>query len=176
MNFSDKWELNADGEKFVFLVEMQRALHEAGLPLEPASLAILKKMDDAEAAAEAGASPAAEKPRREPRERRSAPAPQRETEEEQEAASEITIDAGIMQFDPQTGKYIGRMKFYNIRKGYGFILRGEGEALFFHKTNVLGNPDGYEEGQWLIYELRDTQRGEEAYDIEPYEGDPPSWD
>ena len=41
MNFRDRWEENEQGERFVFTVEMQRRLSQAGLPIEPSALAQL---------------------------------------------------------------------------------------------------------------------------------------
>jgi len=40
MNFRDRWEENEQGERFVFTVEMQRRLSQAGLPIEPSALAL----------------------------------------------------------------------------------------------------------------------------------------
>ncbi|HNS40113.1 MAG TPA: hypothetical protein PKJ56_07670, partial [Promineifilum sp.] len=44
MNFRDRWEENERGERFVFTVEMQRRLSQAGLPLDPSSLSELEAM------------------------------------------------------------------------------------------------------------------------------------
>jgi hypothetical protein len=41
MNFRDEWATDEEGNRFVFTVEMQRRLHEAGLPVEPGSLSEL---------------------------------------------------------------------------------------------------------------------------------------
>jgi CspA family cold shock protein len=76
-----------------------------------------------------------------------------------------------IQIDPQTGKYIGRMKWYNSQKGYGFIMRGGGEEIFFHKSNTTYEPDKIQEGQWILYDVEETRKGPEATDVEPYEGD-----
>ncbi|RMG96494.1 MAG: cold shock domain-containing protein [Chloroflexi bacterium] len=76
-----------------------------------------------------------------------------------------------IQIDPQTGKYLGRMKWFNSRKGYGFIMRGGGEEIFFHKSNTLVDPEQLQEGQWVLYDVEETNKGPEATDVEPYEGD-----
>jgi len=167
MNFRDRWEENENGEQFVFTVEMQRRLSQAGLPIDPAHLSELPAM--AEAA----------RPWREPREQREpreprpayspagASAPSREREREPEIVGPETI-----QIDPETGKYIGRVKWYNEKKGYGFIVRGAGEEIFFHKSATVGEVEGYEEGQWVLYDVETRAKGPEATDVEPYNGEP----
>lgn len=70
-----------------------------------------------------------------------------------------------------TGKYIGQIKWYNSRKGYGFILRGGGEEIFFHRSNTSADPDQFSDGQWILYDVEETNKGPEATDVEAYEGD-----
>ncbi len=41
MNYKDQWATNENGDRFIFTVEMQRKLHDAGLPIEIASLSAL---------------------------------------------------------------------------------------------------------------------------------------
>ena len=96
MNFRDEWATDKDGNHFVFTVEMKRRLYEAGLPVEVASLDQLEDVGP----------PA----RAEPRPQRSE-APEREE----------VIGPATIQIDPETGKYVGRLKWYNPARGYGFI-------------------------------------------------------
>ena len=150
MNYKDKWVTDEHGKKFVFTVEMQRRLSEKGLPVDPANLAAIE--------ADHTRTP---RPRIEPRPRRD-PRPM---------ASETFAAPETIQIDPQTGKYIGRMKWYNVRKGYGFIVRGGGEEIFFHKSGAIGEADELQEGQWILYDVEETHKGPEATDVEPYTGD-----
>ncbi|GJM41700.1 MAG: hypothetical protein DHS20C20_19820 [Ardenticatenaceae bacterium] len=151
MNYKDVWATDEDGNQFVFTVEMQRALEQAGLPIEPSSLAELGAV----------ATPA--------------PRPQRERVSERasepESSGEDFPMPDTIQIDPQTGKYIGRMKWYNNQKGYGFIMRGGGEEIFFHKSNTSNDPGDIKEGQWILYDVEETRKGPEATDVEAYEGD-----
>ncbi len=158
-SFKDMWATNEQGEKFLFTVEMQRRLSEQGLPIDPAHVSELQTSGFSQA-------PAREESnyRKEPARRDARPEPR------QEARETFTAPETI-QIDPQTGKYIGRMKWYNARKGYGFIVRGGGEEIFFHKSNTVGNPEELEEGQWILYDIEETHKGLEATDIEPYAGD-----
>ncbi len=163
-NFSDRWETDEDGNKFVFMVEVQRRLSEAGLPLEPAYMEQVQSapVQTQPAAAEPSASGSSSaSPPQAANEYRSAPPREREREEVTEPNS--------IQIDPMTGKYVGRVKWYNARKGYGFLLRGAGEEIFFHRSNALGDADELKDGQWILYDVEETQKGPEATDIEPYD-------
>jgi CspA family cold shock protein len=154
MNFKDRWVTNEAGEKILFTVEMQRQLSEQGLPVEPEHLSELQN------------SVQLTSPTRE----YNPPRKERKEEKPQKPREEFKAPETI-QIDPQTGKYIGRMKWYNMRKGYGFIVRGGGEEIFFHKSGVAGEPEALTEGQWILYDVEETHKGPEAAEIEPYTGD-----
>lgn len=142
MNFKDKWATDEEGNKFVFTVEMQRKLHEQGLDVEPESLAELNTL----------------------------PTPQETSFEEEQQAEEAKMPDTI-QIDPETGKYLGRLKWYNPSRGYGFIARGGGEDIFFHKTGAIVSPTELSEGQWVLYDVEQRKKGPEATEVEAYEGD-----
>lgn len=141
--FRDTYAHDEDGNRFVFTVEMQRKLVRAGLPVEPESLSDLKDTGKSN---------------------------YQEVVEKKE--TEFT-QPDLIQIDPETGKYIGRLKWYNPVRGYGFISRGGGEDIFFHKTSTIGNPDEFEEGQWVLYDVEDRPKGPEAVEVEPYLGEIP---
>lgn len=145
MNFRDKWVTDEEGNEVLFTVEMQRQLSRAGLPVE---LAYVDQLPDD------GRQQSQHSPR---------PQQAKKQEEAQEPVS--------IQIDPMTGKYIGRVKWYNARKGYGFILRGAGEEIFFHRSGTVGNPEELQEGQWILYDVEETKKGPEATEVEPYSGD-----
>lgn len=148
MNFRDRYETDEEGNQFLFTVEMQRRLSEAGLPVE---VAYLDQVQQA---------PPPPKPK-------PSPAPSQEKKRSEE---DVTEPVSI-QIDPMTGKYIGRIKWYNARKGYGFILRGGGEEIFFHRSAAGDDADAMAEGLWILYDVEETNKGPEATDIEPYQGD-----
>jgi CspA family cold shock protein len=159
MNFRDRWVENDKGEKFIFTVEMQRRLSQAGLPLDPSALSELPAV-----ASQARAQEPSHRPSPPPV---SQPQPPDRPPREPEIVGPETI-----VIDPQTGKYIGRVKWYNTKKGYGFIVRGAGEEIFFHKSATVGEMEEFEEGQWVLYDVETTAKGPEATDVEPYTGDP----
>lgn len=150
MNFRDEWATDEDGNRFVFTVEMKRRLYEAGLPVEVASLA---QLEDVEVPSPAPA--------------RSESRPQRN----EAPVRDEDMGPATIQIDPETGKYVGRLKWYNPTRGYGFIARGGGEDIFFHKSGALVDPANLEEGQWVLYDVEDRKKGPEATEVETYEGE-----
>ncbi len=160
MNFSDRYEMDSDGNRFVFTVEMQRRLSEAGLPVEAAYLDQLEQ----------AAPPPKQEPRSEPRQEQRQEQRQEPRQEQRSSREDVTEPESI-QIDPMTGKYIGRIKWYNARKGYGFILRGAGEEIFFHRSAAVRDAEALAEGLWILYDVEETNKGPEATDIEPYEGE-----
>lgn len=145
MNFKDHIATDIDGNEFIFTVEMQRKLHEAGLPVEPASIVDYK---------------ANYKPP-------SAPNPNQKKEKNRPKAPRIEVPDEV-EVDPVTGKFIGYLEEYNSRKGFGFILAG-GDKIFFHKSKMLDDLTRAPSGQKLLYEVREYKGKEEAYNVEEYE-------
>ncbi|AIS60284.1 MULTISPECIES: cold-shock protein CspD [Listeria] len=61
----------------------------------------------------------------------------------------------------------GKVKWFNNEKGYGFIESDGGEDIFVHFTAIQG--DGYkslEEGQAVIFEVVEGNRGAQAANVE----------
>ena len=142
MNYEDTWASDNEGNQFVFTVEMKRKLDKAGLPVEPE---YLDQLQD------------------------SVPIP---VQKESSSGQSSSIDApDAIQIDPETGKYLGILKWYNPSRGYGFLARGGGEEIFFHKTSCIQDPATLNEGQWVLYDVEERQKGPEATEVEPYEGD-----
>ena len=153
--FSDRWETDENGNEFVFRVEVQRRLSEAGLPVEIANIDQLPAQDQVE---------------KRPRQESSRERPRESTRESRPPApSEEVAEPESIQIDPMSGKYVGRVKWYNARKGYGFLLRGAGEEIFFHRSSAVGDAEELKDGQWILYDVEETNKGPEATDIEPYD-------
>ncbi len=148
MNFQDTWAEDEQGNRFVFTVEMKRKLARAGLPIEVESLDRITDQPP----------PSVPQPRQE--------------QVTREATATVT-EPEVIQIDPETGKYIGTLKWYNPTRGYGFISRGGGEDIFFHKTSSIQDPTELEEGQWLLYDVEERNKGPEATEVEPYSGELP---
>lgn len=60
----------------------------------------------------------------------------------------------------------GTVKFFNAEKGFGFISRTDGDDVFVHFSNIVG--DGYkslDEGQNVEFDLAPGRKGEEAQNV-----------
>ena len=61
---------------------------------------------------------------------------------------------------------IGKIKWFNNEKGYGFIDGTNGEDIFVHYSAI--KQDGYKslsEGQIVEYELLETEKGLQAINV-----------
>lgn len=58
----------------------------------------------------------------------------------------------------------GSIKWYNTRKGYGFIQGEDGKDVFVHRSSV---PSGtlLQEGDKVEYELETSERGPKAINV-----------
>ena len=60
----------------------------------------------------------------------------------------------------------GMVKWFNDKKGYGFILSGEGPDVFVHHTAI--QMDGFRtlrEGEDVAYDLIDGNKGLQAVNV-----------
>ena len=61
----------------------------------------------------------------------------------------------------------GTVKWFNDKKGYGFITPDEGgDDLFIHHSNISG--EGFktlQDGQKVEYQAREGKKGQEAYEV-----------
>jgi cold shock protein len=77
-----------------------------------------------------------------------------------------------MRLDPATGHWVGEIKWFDLDKGYGFIDRGDGTDIFFHKTEVEGDARQYVEGSRVTYDVEETLKGPQAITVSLYEAEP----
>ena len=61
---------------------------------------------------------------------------------------------------------VGKVKWFNSEKGFGFITSEEGKDIFVHFSAIQA--DGYktlEEGQTVDYYVVETDRGPQAQNV-----------
>ncbi len=61
---------------------------------------------------------------------------------------------------------VGTVKFFNSEKGFGFISREQGDDVFVHFSNIVG--EGYkslDEGQRVEFDVAPGRKGEEAQNV-----------
>lgn len=64
---------------------------------------------------------------------------------------------------------VGRVKWFNPEKGFGFIEREDGDDVFVHFSAIQSQ--GYkslEEGQQVEFEIENGQKGPQAVNVRLY--------
>ncbi len=73
--------------------------------------------------------------------------------------------------DPETGRWTGRIKWFSGEKGYGFIVKPDGDELFFHRSQVVDELMApIEEGTPVTFDQVSTERGAEANQVKISQG------
>ena len=63
-------------------------------------------------------------------------------------------------------KSTGTVKFFNVQKGFGFIIPDSGgKEIFVHINNVEGGVQSLNEGQKVEYVERPGRKGPEATEV-----------
>ncbi len=63
-------------------------------------------------------------------------------------------------------KSTGTIKFFNSKKGFGFIAPDDGSKdLFVHANNVQCDPDSLREGQKVEFVVGEGRKGPEATEV-----------
>ena len=61
---------------------------------------------------------------------------------------------------------IGKVKWFDSKKGYGFILTEEGREVFVHYTGIIA--EGFKaltEGQAVEFEIGNNEKGVQAINV-----------
>jgi CspA family cold shock protein len=63
-------------------------------------------------------------------------------------------------------KLIGRVKWFDARKGWGFVTMANGEDIFVHRTGLEGCST-LQDGQEVEFQIKQTPRGPDAVKVAP---------
>jgi CspA family cold shock protein len=61
----------------------------------------------------------------------------------------------------------GKVKWFDNKRGYGFITQEVGKDIFVHHTCILGK--GYKtlyQGEWVTFEKVDSDKGPKALQVQ----------
>ncbi len=59
----------------------------------------------------------------------------------------------------------GEVKWYNVKKGYGFIAGEDGQDYFVHYT-MLGEGVRLHEGDKVVFEPTEGEKGKQAQNVQ----------
>jgi CspA family cold shock protein len=148
MSYRDTWEsCTSCGKQFVFRVEEQRRQGQRGQEVAPPELCPSCRGETRE------------EHRPEPR-RESRPEPTRESPKATDAAA----------LGP--GPHEGSVKWFDLEKGYGFLMHPSGVELFFHRTGIVpGEVPDFPDGARVTFCIEHTEKGPQAVEVERMEPD-----
>lgn len=63
-------------------------------------------------------------------------------------------------------KMKGTVKWYDATKGFGFIQSEDNKDYFVHRTGVVDNVFSLEEGQSVEFEIKESDKGPVAFNVE----------
>lgn len=76
--------------------------------------------------------------------------------------------SAVTEGKPQTSeRFTGTVKWFDAKKGYGFINRPEGcdKDIFVHLNNLPAGTDELEEGQEVTYQTEASRKGTRAINV-----------
>ena len=72
----------------------------------------------------------------------------------------------LVESDTDDGSERGMVKWFNVKKGFGFITRDNGDDVFVHFRSIRGSGHrSLSEGQGVKFSVVDGQKGLQAEDV-----------
>jgi len=72
----------------------------------------------------------------------------------------------LVESDVDDGRERGMVKWFNVKKGFGFITRDNGDDVFVHFRSIRGSGHrSLSEGQAVKFSVVDGQKGLQAEDV-----------
>ena len=70
--------------------------------------------------------------------------------------------------EDDAGREFGKVKWFNASKGFGFIIKEDGDEIFVHFRSIRGEGRrGLRDGQRVSFVVVDSQKGPQAEDVTP---------
>ena len=67
--------------------------------------------------------------------------------------------------DARADRETGTVKWFNAAKGFGFIIRENGEEIFVHFRSIRGKGRSLGEGQKVSFSVAEGEKGLQAVDV-----------
>lgn len=61
----------------------------------------------------------------------------------------------------------GKVKWFNLQKGFGFIEQAEGNDVFVHVNELAPGVRSLEENQTVEFEVTEGRKGPQAVNVKP---------
>jgi len=61
----------------------------------------------------------------------------------------------------------GKVKWFNLQKGYGFIEQAEGKDVFVHVNELAPGTSTLSENQSVEFEVTEGRKGPQAVNVRP---------
>ena len=72
----------------------------------------------------------------------------------------------VVESDVDDGRERGQVKWFNVKKGFGFVTRDNGDDVFVHFRSIRGSGHrSLSEGQAVKFSVVDGQKGLQAEDV-----------
>lgn len=66
----------------------------------------------------------------------------------------------------ESGREQGKVKWFNVSKGFGFIVKDDGEEIFVHFRSIRGEGRrSLRDGQRVAFNVADSAKGPQAEDV-----------